>query len=132
VVLAIVGLIVAVSTPSVSAGIDSVRMASASDSIAAFLNSAVNYAERHQQPVLVTITVKENKLEAYSNDNGLQRELKLPDGIDLQGEDVRLILLPGATTPGLSIQIANRRGGRRAVRLDPMTGFPHVESVEQK
>ena len=41
----------------------------------------------------------------------------------------RLILMPGATVPGIGIQIANRRGTRRIVRLDPMTGFPRVESV---
>jgi len=37
--------------------------------------------------------------------------------------------MPGATVPGIGIQIANRRGTRRIVRLDPMTGFPRVESV---
>jgi hypothetical protein len=41
----------------------------------------------------------------------------------------RLILMPGATVPGIGIQIANQRGVRRIVRLDPMTGFPRVESV---
>jgi hypothetical protein len=41
----------------------------------------------------------------------------------------RLILMPGASVPGIGIQIANQRGTRRIVRLDPMTGFPHVESV---
>ena len=47
---------------------------------------------------------------------------------DPQGER-RLILMPGATVPGIGIQIANQRGTRRIVRLDPMTGFPRVESV---
>ena len=41
----------------------------------------------------------------------------------------RFLLLPGATIPGIGIQIANRRGAHRIVRLDPMTGFPRVESV---
>jgi len=34
--------------------------------------------------------------------------------------------------PGIAIQLANRHGGRRIVRLDPMTGFPRVERVEAK
>src|SRR5258708_6396905 len=38
VVMAIIGLITAISAPSISAGLDSIRMATASDSIAAFLN----------------------------------------------------------------------------------------------
>ncbi|HYW48191.1 MAG TPA: prepilin-type N-terminal cleavage/methylation domain-containing protein [Bryobacteraceae bacterium] len=135
VVMAIIGLIVAVTTPSVSAGIDSVRMASATDSISAFLNAAVNYAERRQQAVLVVISSKESKLSAWSNEPGFERELILPDGIQIEDQDPeraerRLILMPGATVPGIGIQIANRRGARRIVRLDPMTGFPRVESVK--
>ena len=135
VVMAIIGLIVAVTTPSVSAGIDSVRMASATDSISAFLNAAVNYSERRQQAVLVVISSKESKLSAWSNEPGFERELILPDGIQIEDQDPeraerRLILMPGATVPGIGIQIANRRGARRIVRLDPMTGFPRAESVQ--
>jgi prepilin-type N-terminal cleavage/methylation domain-containing protein len=142
VVMAIIGLIVAVATPSVGAGIDSVRLVSATDSISAFLNSAVNYAERRQQPVELVISPKENRFAAYSNDGGLNRELTLPDGIQLTAlqppipEDTdpvrRLVLMPGASVPGIGIEIANRRGARRSIRLDPMTGFPRVESVETK
>ena len=140
VVMAIVGLIVAVSAPSVGAGLDSVRLASTSDSISSFLNAAVNHAERRQQPVEVIVSPREGKLSAYSNEPGFKREMTLPDGIVIEAvlprmadddpEGVRrLILMPGATVPGIGIQFANRRGGRRIVRLDPMTGFPHTESV---
>ena len=139
VVMAIVGLIVAVSAPSVGAGIDSVRLASTSDSISSFLNAAVNHAERRQQPVEVVISPKEGRLQAYSGEPGFKREITLPDGVSIEAvlpkiteepEGVRrLILMPGASAPGIGIQFANRRGGRRIVRLDPMTGFPHTESV---
>ena len=44
----------------------------------------------------------------------------------------RILLLPGAAVPGIGIQLSNRHGSRRIVRLDPMTGFPRVESVEAK
>ncbi len=143
VVVAIIALIVGLSSPSITAGLDSVRMATAGDSISSFLNSAVNRAERHQQPVAVVITPKENRLSAYSNEAGYQRELTLPDGILIEAvlppqevEDPdgvrRLILMPGASVPGIGIQFANRRGAHRIVRLDPMTGFPHVERVDSK
>jgi Tfp pilus assembly protein FimT len=127
VVITIIGLIVAVATPSVSAGIDSVRMASATDAISAFLNAAVTHSERRQEPVLVIIST--HKLEARGT--GFTREYQLPDGIQLEDSDPerRIVLLPGATVPAIAIQIANRRGGRRIIRLDPMTGFPRVEPV---
>jgi len=139
VVMALIGLITAISAPAITAGLDSIRMATTSDNIAAFLNSAVNHAERRQQPVALTISQKEGKLTAWSNEPGFNKEIILPSGIQIEAilpqvpEDVagerRLILMPGATVPGIGVQFANRRGARRIVRLDPMTGFPHVESV---
>jgi type II secretory pathway pseudopilin PulG len=135
-VLAIIGLIIAVSAPSLSAGIDSVRMASATDAVSSFLNAAVNRAERRQQPIEIQIIRKENRMMLYSNEPGYTRELRLPDGILIEGtfppDTERLILMPGASVPGIGIQLANRRGGRRIVRLDPMTGFPRVESVKSE
>jgi len=139
VVVAIIGLIAAVTTPAVSAGIDSVRMNSATGSVATFLNAALNHAERRQTAVEVVIAPKENRLAAYSAEPGFRRELKLPQGISIEAlvpplDDPadpvrRLILMPGDTAPGIGIQLANSHGTHRLVRLDPMTGFPHVESV---
>jgi type II secretory pathway pseudopilin PulG len=143
VVAAIIGIITAISFPSASAGIDSVRLVSATDSVAAFINSAVNRVERRQQPIELEISLRENRLSLYSTEAGFTRELKMEDGIAIEavlptvgptvGDDGggvrRFILMPGATVPGIGIRIANRRGARRVVRLDPMTGFPRVESV---
>jgi len=134
VVVAIIGLIAAVSYPSAAAGIESARLVSATNSVATFLNSAVNRVERRQQPIELIVSRKENRLSMYSNQPGFTRELVMPDGISLQGpeEDRHLILMPGATVPAIGIELANRRGARRLVRLDPMTGFPRVESVPTK
>ena len=138
VVVAIIGLITAVTVPAVSAGIDSVRMTSATGSVASFLNAAFNRAERRQTAVEVVISPKENSLTARSAEPGFRRELKLPDGITIEAllppleegsDSARLILMPGDTAPGIGIQLANRHGSHRMVRLDPMTGFPRVESV---
>jgi prepilin-type N-terminal cleavage/methylation domain-containing protein len=141
VVMTIIALMAGISFPAVSAGIDSVRLRSATDSLASFLNAAVNRAERRQQAVEVAISPKDNALTSYSSEPGYTRELKMPDGITIEGvlpknpEEEgprRLILMPGATVPGIGIQVVNRHGSRRVVRLDPMTGFPRVESVETK
>jgi hypothetical protein len=34
---------------------------------------------------------------------------------------------PGGTIPRIGVEIANRRGNRRIVRIDPMTGVPQIE-----
>jgi len=138
-VLVIIGLIVGVSFPATLAGLDSARLSSSSQSVASFINAGVTRAERSQQPVELVISIQENLLSLYTNDPGFTRELRLPDGITLQAvlpeipdnpDPVRrIVLLPGATVPGIGIQLANRHGTRRIIRLDPMTGFPRVESV---
>ena len=139
-VVAIIGMLAGISFPAVSAGVDSVRLRSATDSVASFLNAAVNRAERRQQAMEVVISPKDNSLSLYSNEPGFTKELKMPDGVTIEAvlpkeEEEgprRLILLPGATVPGIGVQMANRHGSRRIVRLDPMTGFPQVEIVQTK
>jgi prepilin-type N-terminal cleavage/methylation domain-containing protein len=141
VVMVIIAVIVSVTTPSITAGIDAVRLATATSTVASFLNSAVNLAERRQRPVELIVSPKTNRLQFLSTDPGSARELTLPDGIVLEAvlpvsddpdSDRRLLLMPGGVVPGIGIQLANRHGGRRIVHLDPMTGFPRVESVENK
>jgi prepilin-type N-terminal cleavage/methylation domain-containing protein len=143
VVVAIIALIVGLSFPAASAGLDNVRMVSAGDSVATFLNAAVNRAERRQQPVELVITPREGRLNLYSNEPGFTRELTMPDGVAIEavlpieeGGDAslprRILFLPGATVPSIGIQLGNRRNTHRRVRLDPMTGFPRIESVEIK
>ena len=139
VVVAIVGLVAAITGPSVAAGIDAVRMSSATQSVAAFINAAVNRADRRQLAVELVISQKDNKLTMISNEPGFDRELQLPDGVLIDavlpregesGDGVRrIILMPGAAVPGIGIQLANRRGGKRLVKLDPMTGFPRTQIV---
>src|SRR5215469_9255596 len=51
IVVAIIGLMVAVAFPSIAAGLDSVRMSTATGEVAAFLNAAVNRSERRQEAV---------------------------------------------------------------------------------
>ena len=85
VVVAIIGLIVGVSFPAVSAGLDSVRMVSAADSVATFLNGAVNRAERHQQPVELVISPQGRRSSTlYTNEPGFARELEMPDGVTIE------------------------------------------------
>src|SRR6476646_10851831 len=107
VVVTIIGLVTAIMAPSMMAALDGVRMASASDNVASFLNSAVNRVERRQQVMEVIVSIKENKLVMVTNEPGFTRELKMPQGIAIEavlprndnenGEFRRLILLPGGS-----------------------------------
>jgi len=143
IVITVIGLIVAVTFPAFSSGIDSVRMSSATGMTSSFLNSAVNRAERRQQAVALIVSPKDNWIVMYTNEPGFERKLEMPDGISIQavlpaiGDEPpdsprQLMLMPGATAPGIGILLANQHGSRRIVRLDPMTGFPHVESPDSQ
>ena len=137
VVMAIIALVAGISFPAISAGLDSVRLSSAANSVVSFLNTGVNRAERRQQVMEVTISPRENALWLRSTEPGYERKLELPEGVRI--EEIlpkldepepgprRFLLMPGGTAPRIGIQIANRRGAQRIVRVEPATGVPLVE-----
>jgi len=138
VVVAILSAVVAISIPSISAGLDAIRLASTGDAIASFLNGAVTHAERSERPVVVAISLKNGTISADGSD-GYVRRFEMPQGITMDsvspaeansgGADRQILLLPGGVAPAIAVEYSNRHGGHRRVRLDPMTGFPHVETV---
>ena len=139
IVVALVGLLVGITFPSISAGLDSLRLTSAADSLAGFFNAALVRAERRQQPLEVTISKTDRVLSMRSTEPGFLRRLEMPEGVLIRAvlpelpvdAPVRSFLLyPGGTVPRVGVEIENQRGARRLVRLDPITGVPQVERPE--
>ena len=134
-VVMIVSVIVAISGPNIAAGIDSVRLATTTSSVAAFLNAASTRAERRERPVELVIAAR--SLQYLSTDAGSLHQFLVPEGITMRpiaalpSEDAagvsRWLFMPGGAVPAVAIQLSNRHGGTRTVRLDPMTGYPRVE-----
>lgn len=141
IVVGLLGLLVGITFPSVTAGIDSMRLRSASDSIVSFLNGAMNRAERRQQVVEVTVSPREARLSLRSTEAGFERTLELPDGVTIRAvlpeipraadEPRQFLLFPGGAIPGFGIELVNRRGARRIVSVDPIVGAPRVEVPER-
>ena len=140
VVMAIIATIAGISYPAISAGMESIRLSTAADSVASFLNAAMNRCERRQEAIELIISAPDRALSVYAD--GYERKLVLPDGISLEavlgvaadnrGGPQRFILLPGGTPPRAAVQLVNRKGARRIVRVDPMTGIPRIEVPEAK
>jgi prepilin-type N-terminal cleavage/methylation domain-containing protein len=139
IVVTIIGLIAGISFPAISSGLDSLRLRSASDSLVSFLNAALNRAERRQEVAEIAISTQENALHLTTP--SLSRELDMPAGVTIRavwpklpggetGEPRRFLLFPGGNVPRIGIEIANRKGTRRVVRVDPMTGVPEVRPLE--
>jgi len=137
IVVTIIGLIAGISFPAVTSGIDSLRLASASDSLVSFLNGAMNRAERRQDVVEIAISIQDNAVMLTTT--GLTRKLEMPSGVTIKAvwpklaadpeATRRFLLLPGGAIPRLGIEIANRKGVRRIVRVNPMTGVPDIERL---
>ena len=140
IVVAIVGLIASISFPSVASGLESLRLRSATDSIVGMLNGAMNRAERRQQAMEITVSVQDNSLSLSSSEAGFTRKLSMPDGVHIaavwpklpeeDNQPRHFLLLPGSTVPRMGVEIVNRKGARRIVRVNPITGVPDIELVE--
>jgi prepilin-type N-terminal cleavage/methylation domain-containing protein len=139
VVVLLVSLVVGISFPAITSGVDSLRLNAATNSVVAFVNSGLSRAERRQQVVEITISKSENALSMRSTEKGFFRKLELPDGVSITHVLPELpenpnaprifMLYPGGTAPRFGVQLINRRNVERIVRVDPITGVPHVEKL---
>src|SRR5258708_8704407 len=125
IVVAIAGAMAMIALPAFSSGLENMRLSQASDSVAAFLNGALNRAERRQQVLEISFSTQDNRVLLGSVDGDSSRKLEMPEGIKIDavlprapGDASglrRFLLLPGGTAPRIGVQLANRRGARRIV-----------------
>ena len=143
VVVSIIAVAAAITYPAVNSGVDSLRLTSAADSIVSLLNGALVRAERRQELTEVTISRAESALVLRSQDPSYIRRMSLPEGVSivrvhpaqlgaLDDDDRRFVLYPGGAIPKIGIEIQNRRGARRLVEVDPITGAPRVSVPEDR
>jgi prepilin-type N-terminal cleavage/methylation domain-containing protein len=137
IVMAIIALIAGMAAPSVSAGLDSLRMRSTSDAIVGFLNTALARSDTRQQVVEIVISPREGTLTATSSDHVFNKRLQITSPMkilsvqpalaaDKEDQVVprRFLLYPGGTVPKITIEIANAQGRKRLISIDPVTGVP--------
>ena len=139
-VVALISLIIVISFPAISSGVDSLRLNAATNSVVSFFNTGLSRAERRQQVVEITISKPENTLSMRSTDPGFSRRLEMPEGVTIahvlpelpQNPDAprSFMLYPGGTVPRFGVMLVNRRNVEKIVRVDPITGVPQVERVE--
>ncbi len=143
VVVALIALMVGISYPAITSGIESLRLNAATNGVVSFLDYGLSRAERRQQMVEITISKADNSIEMRSSEPGFYRKLEMPEGVSIvqvlpqlpedadPGLKRDFLLYPGGTVPPLGLQLINRRNVQRVVRVDPITGVPHVEALEQ-
>ncbi|MEZ5354525.1 MAG: prepilin-type N-terminal cleavage/methylation domain-containing protein [Bryobacteraceae bacterium] len=145
VVVMILSVLAGISYPSMSAAIDSLRINNAASDVAAQFNLGLNRAERGQTAVEIAILPAENAVVLASPPKPPRppffRRLVLPVGVSIltvlpaAPGDPRMargfLLYPGGSAPRVGVLLGNSRGDRRLVRVDPVTGVPLVERLEQ-
>jgi hypothetical protein len=141
VVVGLISLMVGISFPAITSGIDSLRLKAATNSVVSFLDAGLSRAERRQQVIEITISKPDNSIEMQSTGPGFDRKLQMPEGVSIvqvlpqlpeNPEGTRTFFLyPSGTVPPLGVELINRRNVERVVRVDPITGVPHVETPEQ-
>ena len=139
VVVALISLMVGISFPAITSGIDSLRLNAATNGVVSFLDSGLSRAERRQQVVEITISKADNSLEMRSSEPGFFRKLQMPEGVSIVQVLPPLPDNPDATAQfpalsrrhrapaGLAIDQSPERPARGAG--GPITGVPHVEAA---
>jgi len=133
IVVMIIAAIAGVSFPALTAGLASVRLSSASGTVASFLTSSMNRVDRREEAAAIVISPTDNTLAVYTAASGEKpdRTVGLPQGISIEGsESRRVLLLPGGTVPRVTVVLRNEKGARRSVEVDPVTGVPSIKRVD--
>jgi prepilin-type N-terminal cleavage/methylation domain-containing protein len=130
IVVAIIGAIVSISFPSLSAGLAGIRLSSASGSVASFLTSAMNNVERREQPSAIVVDPEHSLLAVYTSDSGEKprEQLAMPQGISIEGDKPRrFMLFPGGAFPRIMIVLKSDRGAKKSIEIDPITAVPKIQ-----
>jgi type II secretory pathway pseudopilin PulG len=132
IVLMIIAAVAGVSFPALTAGLATVRLSSASGSVASFLTSSMNRVDRREEAAAIVITPKDSTLAVFTSASGEKpdRLLELPQGISIEGDEPRrVLLLPGGAAPRVTVVLRNDKGSRRSIEVDPVTGVPSIKRV---
>lgn len=142
IVVSLIGLLTALSYSPVAAGLETLRLRSASDVVLSFLSAALDRAERKQAVVEVQILPVDNVLLARTADLTFVKRVDLPEGMrisriqpEVPGADPRAVrrflIYPGGAVPRIAVELVNPKGRRRIISLDPLTGTARAVEVMQ-
>ena len=141
--MTIIAIMAGAVYPSVASSLDGIRLTSSADDVVAFLNGAVERANRRQVAVEVSIDAAAGSIVLHSTEAAFERHYELPANITIQsilpelvggsgdGKPRRFYIYPGGTAPRIGILIASRNGAQRLIRIDPITGAPKIERRQQ-
>lgn len=139
VVLTLVGLLAAVVAPSVGAGLETVRLRSSAERLAASLKLARDRAVRSRHYVEVTLNPSSRRVAIQDREGDFERSWDLAETIAVKEEATArreappppehifaFMFSPDGATPAVALRLENNRGRAVDVEMDPLTAFPKV------
>lgn len=140
IVVSLIALLTGLSYAPIAAGVETLRLRSASDVVLNFLSAALDHADRRQAVVDLQILPLENVLLARTADLSFVKRVDLPKGTriarvlpEVPGADPRAVrrflLYPGGAVPQVAVELVNEKGRRRIIRMDPLTGTAQATEV---
>jgi prepilin-type N-terminal cleavage/methylation domain-containing protein len=145
VVMALIALLAALTLPSLTTGMDSIRLRSAASNVISTFNLALTRADRLQEAVDVTVSPARHLIEARTMATGIVRRAELPpevniahvfpeEGIETASKDGfppdrHFIVYPNGAVPRITLDLVNEHGTHRFVLLDPITGVARERVV---
>ena len=135
VVLTIIAVLGAIVFPSVTAGLDTLRLKSAADRLANTFRYARVRALRQQTVCQVTVDPERRQVEledlgraAPGTKPSYRRAWRLPPEIAVEPRGMRTFVFPpDGGTPQVALRLVNARGRAVTVEFDVLTALPRVE-----
>ena len=136
IVMGIIALMVSISYPTLTRGLDGVQLKTSVGQAGAFFSRVRQAADRRQQPVQFTVDPKENRLVAIAVDGGWDEQLAFENRIRVAfpSQPASFMLYPGHPAPRFRLLLANESGGRDGLQVNVFTGVPENwdgETVER-
>ncbi len=126
VTITIVALMVSISYPTMTRGLDGIRLKTAVDRAGTFFNAARQAANRRQEPVQFTVDPERNQLTTLSADGDWEDRLVLDESTEVAfpPKIQSLILYPGDPPPEFRLFLKTHDGSGAGLKVNVFTGVP--------
>jgi len=131
VVMTLIGLLASVATPSVTAGMETVKLRNSAERLAATLRLARERAVRTRHYFQVTVDPQTRRVELRDLEGDFARDWQLPETISVKVDRPLLFqFAPDGSVPSLHVELENSRRRVVSVDMDAFTALPTVTETK--
>jgi len=132
--MAIISLMLGISYPNVTAGLDGIRLKTTVDRAASFWAEARQRADRYQEVVQVTIDPQMSEIRAMSAHSSWKKTFVVEDELSFAApeKESAYMLYPGSPSPQFRLVLETPTGGRSGLKVNVLTGLPELWDGDQE